>query len=106
MTQCKGESLIFETLFENRLTYLSELEKMGAKIQILNAHQAKITGITKLIGTEVQSWDLRAGAAMVLAGLIAKGITKITNISYIDRGYEKFVENLQKLGAKIKRVKS
>ena len=104
LTQCKGETTIFETLFENRLSYLFELEKMGAKMQIINAHQAKLTGPVKLRGTEVQSWDLRAGAAMVLAGLIAEGTTKVTNIDYIDRGYENFVENLQGLGAKIVRV--
>ncbi len=104
LTQCKGESLIFETLFENRLTYLTELEKMGANIEILNPHQAKVTGPVELRGAEVQSWDLRAGAAMVLAGLIAKGKTRISNVNYIDRGYENFPENLAKLGAKIKRV--
>jgi len=104
LTQCKGESLIFETLFENRLTYLTELEKMGANIVMLNPHQAKIAGRVQLQGAEVQSWDLRAGAAMVLAGLIAKGKTRISNVSYIDRGYENFPENLAKLGAKIKRI--
>ena len=77
---------------------------MGAQIEILNAHQARITGAKKLKGAEVTSWDLRAGAAMVLAGLIAEGTTKVTNIEYIDRGYEDFVENLQKLGGDIKRV--
>jgi UDP-N-acetylglucosamine 1-carboxyvinyltransferase len=105
-TQCKGTSTIFETLYENRLTYLSELEKMGANIEFLNAHQAKVTGPTRLKGTEVQSWDLRAGASMVLAGLIAEGTTKVTNIAYIDRGYENFAENLNRLGAKIERVES
>lgn len=104
LTQCQGETVIFETLFENRLSYLFELEKMGANMQIINAHQAKITGPSKLRGTEVQSWDLRAGAAMVLAGLIAEGTTKVTNIDYIDRGYENFVENLRDMGAKIERV--
>jgi UDP-N-acetylglucosamine 1-carboxyvinyltransferase len=104
LTQCEGESLIFETLFENRLTYLHELEKMGAKIEYINAHQAKVQGPAKLKGTEVQSWDLRAGAAMVLAGLIGRGETRVTNIQYIDRGYEHFEENLQKLGAQIERV--
>jgi len=104
LTQCTGESIIFETLFENRLAYLYELEKMGAKIEILNAHQAKITGKINFKGAEVQSWDLRAGATVVLAGLIAEGTTKVTNIQYIDRGYEHFVENLQRLGANIKRV--
>jgi len=106
LTQCEGESLIFETLFENRLTYLSELEKMGAHVQILNAHQARISGPSPLKGTQVQSWDLRAGAAMVLAGLIAKGKTQITNISYIDRGYEYFEKNLKNLGAHIERIEN
>ena len=104
LTQCEGESIIFETLFENRLTYLTELEKMGAQIKILNPHQARITGVTPLRGAEVQSWDLRAGAAMVLAGLIAEGETKVTNVQYIDRGYEHFAEKLQTLGADITRT--
>ncbi len=103
-TQCEGTSMIFETLYEGRLTYLNELEKMGAKVTFLNAHQAKVTGVTDLKGAEVQSWDLRAGATVVLAGLIAKGTTKVTNIEYIDRGYEYFVETLQQLGADIQRV--
>ena len=106
LTQCQGTSMLFETLFENRLAYLNELERMGARIQILNQHQAQITGVSKLKAAEVQSWDLRAGAAMVLAGLIAEGTTKVTNIQYIDRGYENFVEVLQSLGASIKRVTS
>lgn len=104
LTQCEGKSMIFETLFENRLIYLYELEKMGAKIAIMNAHQAQIFGKSTLKGTEIQSWDLRAGAAMVLAGLIAEGTTKVTNINYIDRGYENFPETLATLGAKIRRV--
>ncbi len=103
-TQCEGETMIFETLYEGRLTYLNELEKMGANIRLLNAHQAIIRGRTPLKGQEVQSWDLRAGATVVLAGLIAEGTTKVTNIQYIDRGYEYFVETLQELGAKIKRI--
>lgn len=103
LTQAEGESVIFETLFENRLTYLRELEKMGAKIRMLNPHQALVTGPTKLRGAEVQSWDLRAGAAMVLAGLVADGKTKVSNVQYIDRGYEKFPETLAALGAKIRR---
>lgn len=104
LTQCEGESLIFETLFENRLTYLSELEKMGADVQILNAHQARVQGKTPLKAAEVQSWDLRAGAAMVLAGLVAEGKTRVTNVQYIDRGYEHFPETLTSLGASIRRV--
>lgn len=104
LTQCQGESMIQETLFENRFTYLSELEKMGARFHLLNAHQALILGKTPLRGAEVQSWDIRAGAAMVLAGLIAEGTTRVTNINYIDRGYEDFEQVLRQLGAQITRV--
>lgn len=104
LTQCEGESMIFETLFENRLTYLSELEKMGANVQIMNSHQALVRGKTSLRARQIQSWDLRAGAAMVIAGMIADGITTVTNINYIDRGYEHFDENLRNLGANIERV--
>jgi UDP-N-acetylglucosamine 1-carboxyvinyltransferase len=74
---------------------------MGAKVQILNPHQAKIRGKTRLRGANVQSWDLRAGAAMVLAGLVADGITRVSNINYIERGYENFAENLRGLGANV-----
>ena len=95
--------MIFETLFENRLTYLLELEKMGAQIELMNSHQARVKGRTQLRGTTIQSWDLRAGAAMVLAGLIATGKTKVTNINYIDRGYELFDQTFRALGAKIER---
>jgi len=104
LTQCEGESMIFETLFENRLTYLQELEKMGATIHQMNPHQARIVGPTPLRGATVQSWDLRAGAAMVLAGLAAEGKTRVSNVQYINRGYEKFPENLEALGAVVKRV--
>jgi len=106
MTQSKGVSKIFETLFESRLNYLFELEKMGAKIAVYNPHQALIVGPTKLKGANVESCDLRAGATLVLAALAAKGETHIYNINYIDRGYEKLEEKLEKLGADIKRVNS
>ena len=104
LTQCKGESTIFETLFEGRLGYLSELEEMGAKIQTLNPHQAKIFGPTNLKGLPIISHDIRAGAAMVLAGLIAEGETQISNINYIERGYENLDEKLRMLGARIKKT--
>ena len=104
LTQAEGESKIYETLFEGRLNYLFELEKMGAKFEILNPHQAVIRGPKKLKGVPISSWDIRAGAAMILAALIAKGTTEISNIEYIDRGYEKIEEKFRKLGAIIKRV--
>ena len=106
LTQSHGQSKIFETLFEGRLNYLFELEKMGAKVQILNPHQAIITGPTPLKGVPIISSDIRAGAAMVLAALCANGTTEIANIKYIDRGYEKLDEKLRSLGAGIQRVES
>lgn len=104
LTQAQGTSKIFETLFEGRLNYLFELEKMGANIQMLNPHQANVTGPTQLKGVPIASIDIRAGAAMVLAALCARGTTEISNIKYIDRGYEKLDEKLRSLGAKIERV--
>lgn len=104
MTQAKGVSRIFETLFEGRLAYLYELEKMGAHIEILNAHQALIIGPTPLKGRLVASNDIRAGSAMVLAGLTAEGQTVITDVRYIERGYERLDEKLRSVGAKIERV--
>ena len=104
MTQAKGVSRIFETLFEGRLAYLYELEKMGAHIEILNSHQALIIGPTPLKGRIVASNDIRAGAAMVLAGLCAEGVTTITDVRYIERGYDRLDEKLSSLGAKIDRV--
>lgn len=104
MTQSKGVSRIFETLFEGRLAYLYELEKMGAHVEILNSHQALIIGPTPLKARQVASNDIRAGAAMVLAGLCAEGQTVITDVRYIERGYDKLDEKLRSLGAKIERV--
>jgi len=104
LTQAEGKSDIFETLFEGRLNYLFELQRMGARTEILNPHQATIKGPTKLKGTSIASLDLRAGAAMVLGALIAEGTSEVSNINYIDRGYENFEEKLKSLGAKIERI--
>ena len=104
MTQAKGVSRIFERLFEGRLSYLYELEKMGAHVEILNAHEALIIGPTQLKGRLVASNDIRAGAAMVLAGLCAEGKTTITDVHYIERGYDRLDEKLRSVGAKIERV--
>lgn len=105
LTQAKGVSKVFETLFEGRFQYLFELERMGAHIELLNPHQAIIIGANKLKGAPVASCDIRAGAAMVLAALAAEGETMITSIQYIDRGYENLEANLTNLGADIRRVK-
>lgn len=104
MTQAEGVSKIFETLFEGRLNYLFELEKMGARVEFLNPHQAIIIGPTKLRGLPIASCDIRAGAAMVIAALGAYGVTEVSNIQYIDRGYEQLDQKLISLGASIERV--
>lgn len=104
MTQAKGVSRLFERLFEGRLAYLYELEKMGAQVEILNAHQALIIGPTPLRGRIVASNDIRAGAAMVLAALCAEGETTITDVRYIERGYDRLDEKLRALGAKMERI--
>ena len=104
MTQATGVSRIFERLYEGRMAYLYELEKMGAHVEVLNAHQALIIGPTPLRGKTVASNDVRAGAVMVLAGLCSEGETLITDVHYIERGYDKLDEKLRSLGAKIERI--
>lgn len=100
----KEDSLIVETIFERRFLHISELQKMGAKIKQENT-SIKITGVPFLKGAKVTASDIRGGAALVLAGLAAKGKTEILNPQHIDRGYERFEEKLAILGAKIKREK-
>ncbi len=102
-TQTKGPTLIHDPLFEGRLKYLDELNKMGADIIFCDPHRAIVYGPSQLVGIEIPSSDLRAGAAMIIAGLVAKGKTTIHNIYQVDRGYEKIEERLQGLGADIKR---
>jgi len=102
-TQTKGPTLIHDPLFEGRLKYLEDLNKMGADIIFCDPHRAIIYGRNQLEGIEMPSSDLRAGAAMIIAGLIAKGKTTINNVYQIDRGYEKIEERLILLGADIKR---
>ena len=99
-----GTSVITETIFEQRYRHLDELRKMGA-INDFTDRVAMIDGVKKLYGTDVEAHDLRGGAALVIAGLMAEGKTTITGVQYIDRGYEKIVEKLQSLGADIERVK-
>ena len=101
LSVAKGTSVIIENIFENRYKYTSELKKMGAKIQI-EGKTAVIKGVRKLNASKVESYDLRGGAALVLAGLVAKGTTYVSNIEYIQRGYEHLEEKLQNLGANIK----
>lgn len=102
MSIASGQSVITESIFENRFKYVDELRKMGADISI-NGRVANITGVSTLSGTKIKATDLRAGAAMVIAGLIAEGETRITDIQYIDRGYEKLESNIRSLGGIIRR---
>jgi len=104
MTQAKGQARIFETIFEGRFRYLEELTVMRADIDILNPHEFVINGPTKLRGTDITSRDIRGGAALVIAALIADGETQIDGIELIDRGYEQIDEKLRKIGAKIERI--
>jgi len=106
MTQAHGVSKVFETLFEGRLNYLFELEKMGARFEFLNPHQAIIIGPTILRGAPIASCDIRAGAGMIVAALMGKGTTEVTSINYIDRGYERLDEKLRALGANIVRCQT
>lgn len=104
LTIAKGSSIIVENIFENRYRYTQELIRMGAKISI-EGKTAVIKGTRKLYGASVKATDLRGGAALVMAGISAKGTTKVEDIEYILRGYEKFDKKLQKLGVDIELVK-
>ena len=98
-----GNSIITETVFENRFMHVNELIRMGACIK-LSGRSAFIQGVPKLTGCEVKATDLRAGAAMILAGLHAKGETIINNIHHIDRGYLNIEDKFNSLGAIIERI--
>jgi UDP-N-acetylglucosamine 1-carboxyvinyltransferase len=104
MTQANGRSVITETIFENRFMHASELQRMGASIQI-GRENAIVDGPSKLIGARVQASDLRASACLVLAGLVAEGETIIDRVYHIDRGYEKIETKLKAVGANIVRVR-
>ena len=103
-TQTRGATLIHDPLYEGRLRYMEGLTKMGADIFFSDPHRAIITGVKKLYGADMGSFDLRGGASLITAGLIAKGETTIRNIYQVDRGYEKIEERLRKLGANIERI--
>jgi UDP-N-acetylglucosamine 1-carboxyvinyltransferase len=105
-TQTPGSTLLHDPLYEGRLKYLEELTKMGAEIYFADPHRAIINGPSKLYGTNLGAFDLRGGAALIIAALIAEGTSTISNIYQVDRGYEKIEERLRKLGADIARVAS
>lgn len=101
----EGTSIVTESIFENRFKYVDELARMGGNIKV-EGNTAIISGVPKYTGARVSAPDLRAGAALVIAGLAADGITVVDDIVYIQRGYEAFEEKLRELGAKIERVNS
>jgi UDP-N-acetylglucosamine 1-carboxyvinyltransferase len=103
-TQADGEILIFEKMFENRLFFVDKLVAMGARITLCDPHRAIVSGPSRLHGERVESPDIRAGMAMLIAALAAEGASEIGNIRQIDRGYEAIDERLQGLGAQIERV--
>lgn len=100
LTTAKGTSIIVENIFENRYKYVNELIRMGANINI-EGKTAIIQGVSKLYGTDVETKDLRGGAALVLAGLMADGTTTVSGINFLERGYENLIEKLSIIGAKI-----
>jgi UDP-N-acetylglucosamine 1-carboxyvinyltransferase len=105
-TQAQGTILIFEKMFENRLFFVDKLVAMGARITLCDPHRAIVSGPSRLHGERVESPDIRAGMAMLIAALAADGSSEIGNIRQIDRGYEQIDERLRGLGARIERVSS
>ncbi len=103
LSVCKGIGVVTENVWDNRYQYVDQLRQLGAKITV-ESRVAMIEGVERLSGNKVSATDLRAGAAMVIAGLYADGITEIDNIKYIDRGYENIEEKLSNIGASIERV--
>lgn len=101
----EGTSIVTESIFENRFKYVDELTRMGANIKV-EGNTAIITGVDRYTGATIAAPDLRAGAALVLAGLVAEGITVVEDIRYIERGYEDFDKKLRSLGAQIEKVDS
>lgn len=104
LTQASGTSMVRETIYDGRLFYTDTLNTMGAKITLMDSYRAVVEGATELHGKLVVSPDLRAGIAMVIAGLIAKGTTTIEHINHIDRGYERIEQRLQAIHADITRI--
>ena len=105
LTVANGTSIVTETIFESRFKFLDELRKMGANTRVIET-TAIITGVERLSGARVNATDLRAGAALVIAALMAEGVTEISNISHLMRGYERIDEKLRGLGADIELVRS
>ena len=105
LAMSSGTSIVTESLFENRFKYVDELVRMGASIKV-ESNTAIITGVQELTGASVGASDLRAGAALVIAGLAAEGITIVEQVEYVERGYENFEEKMRELGASMEKVDS
>ena len=103
-SQSDGEIMIFEKMFENRLVFTDKLVSMGARIILCDPHRAVIAGPTRLHGMPLESPNIRAGMAMLIAALAADGESRIGNIGQIDRGYERIDDRLSELGARIERI--
>jgi UDP-N-acetylglucosamine 1-carboxyvinyltransferase len=106
LTQAEGTSTIHETIFEDRFDYVRELERMGARVELLDERRVRITGPSDLRGAEVGITDLRAGATLILAGLVAQGTTVVSGVEHVDRGYELIEAKLVALGARISRIQA
>lgn len=104
LSMANGTSIVSENVWDNRFRYVDELKRMGAQISV-DGKIAVIEGVNELIGAPVKATDLRAGAAMIIAGLAARGVTSVEDINHIERGYEDIVGKLKKIGAKIEKVK-
>ena len=104
LTVANGTSIVTETIFESRFRFLDELRKMGANSRVIET-TAIITGVERLVGARVNATDLRAGASLVIAALMADGVTEISGVEYIMRGYERFADKLRGLGAHIEHVR-
>jgi UDP-N-acetylglucosamine 1-carboxyvinyltransferase len=105
-TQARGTILIFEKMFEDRLFFVDKLVSMGARVILCDPHRAIVAGPSKLYGERMESPDIRAGMAMLIASLCAEGVSTIGNITQIDRGYERIDERLRSLGARIERIEA
>jgi UDP-N-acetylglucosamine 1-carboxyvinyltransferase len=105
-TQSDGLVLIFEKMFENRLFFVDKLVTMGARVLLCDPHRAVVSGPSRLHGEKMESPDIRAGMAMLIAALCAEGRSEIGNIRQIDRGYERIDERLRALGAQIERAQT
>jgi len=103
-TRAKGQSVLIETIFENRFMHVPELQRMGADIQV-EGRTVIVRGPSKLTGAQVMATDLRASASLVLAGLIAEGRTEVRRIYHLDRGYDRLDKKLRALGADVRRSK-